>query len=152
ASTQETILDAANYGAERNNGTKANAGLSADIFGDWREEVIFSHSNNNALLIFTTTEPTNHKFYTFMHDPQYRAAIAWQNVAYNQPPHTSFYVGEEMAPPPPADIVLAVNEGPGTPIIYLTASAGDAKVDLSWSVTNVSLANIEVYRDKDPDA
>ena len=29
-----------------------------------------------------------------MHDPRYRLGIAWQNVAYNQPPHTGFYLGE----------------------------------------------------------
>lgn len=150
SNTQEPILDAGIFGAVRNNGTKANPGLSADLLGDWREEVVFSHTNNNALLIFTSTLPTTHKFYTFMHDPQYRAAIAWQNVAYNQPPHTSFYVGEEMAAPPIPNIILAANEGPGTPIIYLTASAGDSKVDLSWSVTNITVSNIEVYRDKDP--
>jgi hypothetical protein len=27
-------------------------------------------------------------------------SVAWQNVAYNQPPHTSFYLGEGMAKPP----------------------------------------------------
>jgi hypothetical protein len=35
-----------------------------------------------------------------MHDPQYRLAIAWQNVGYNQPPHPSFFLGDGMAPPP----------------------------------------------------
>jgi rhamnogalacturonan endolyase len=41
-----------------------------------------------------------------MHDPQYRLSIAWQNVAYNQPPHTSFYFGEGMKNPPKPNIVL----------------------------------------------
>ncbi len=26
---------------------------------------------------------------------QYRVALAWQNVAYNQPPHPSFFVGRQ---------------------------------------------------------
>jgi len=39
-----------------------------------------------------------------MHDPQYRVAISWQNVAYNQPPHPSFHIGEGMAAPPQPDI------------------------------------------------
>ena len=39
-----------------------------------------------------------------MHDPQYRAAISWQNVAYNQPPHPSFHIGAGMADPPAPDI------------------------------------------------
>ena len=29
-----------------------------------------------------------------MHDPVYRLGIAWQNVAYNQPPHAGFFLGE----------------------------------------------------------
>ena len=47
-----------------------------------------------------TTIPAKNRFYTFMHDPVYRLGIAWQNVAYNQPPHTSFYIGDEMDPQP----------------------------------------------------
>lgn len=106
AGQQETLLNAGVFGAVRNNGTKANPGLSADILGDWREEVIYSHNNGSELLLFTTTIPTNHRFYTFMHDPQYRLSVAWQNVAYNQPPHTSFYVGKGMTMPPDPSILL----------------------------------------------
>ena len=39
-----------------------------------------------------------------MHDPQYRLAITWQNVAYNQPPHTSYYLGVGMKTPAKANI------------------------------------------------
>jgi rhamnogalacturonan endolyase len=39
-----------------------------------------------------------------MHDPQYRVAVAWQNSAYNQPPHPSFYLGDGMMPPPKLNI------------------------------------------------
>lgn len=87
-------------GCMSNNGTKSTPALSADILGDWREEVIFRTTDNKELRIFTTTIPTEHRFPTFMHDPQYRLSIAWQNVAYNQPPHTSFYIGDDMAKPP----------------------------------------------------
>lgn len=86
-------------GALSNNGTKATPVLSADIFGDWREEVIFRSADNRELRIYSTTIPTEHRFTTLMHDPQYRLSIAWQNVGYNQPPHTGFYLGEGMAPP-----------------------------------------------------
>ncbi len=34
-----------------------------------------------------------------MHDSQYREAIAWQNVAYNQPPWPSFFLGFGMKTP-----------------------------------------------------
>jgi rhamnogalacturonan endolyase len=89
-----------------NNGTKANPCLSADILGDWREELIVRSADNKELRIYSTTIPTSHRFVTFMHDPQYRVSIAWQNVAYNQPPHTSFYIGDDMAQPPKPDITI----------------------------------------------
>ncbi len=81
------------------NGTKATPTLSADILGDWREEVIWATNDDTALRIYTTTDVTSHKLYTLMSDRQYREAIAWQNVAYNQPPHTSYYIGEDMRTP-----------------------------------------------------
>ena len=87
-------------GALSNNGTKSTPALSADIFGDWREEVVWRSADNKELRIYTTVAPTKYRFYTFMHDPQYRLSIAWQNVAYNQPPHTSFFIGEGMTKPP----------------------------------------------------
>ena len=72
------------------NGTKATPVLSLDLWGDWREEVIWRTRDGSALHIYTSTHPTPHRMVTLMQDPQYRTAIAWQNVAYNQPPHPSF--------------------------------------------------------------
>ncbi len=103
----DRVLTAYHYDVASNNGTKANPCLCADILGDWREEVIWRTSDNRELRIFTTTIPTDRRFYTFMHDPVYRLSIAWQNVAYNQPAHTGFYMGEDMAAPPRPNIVLA---------------------------------------------
>ena len=88
--------------AASNNGTKANAALTADLFGDWREEVIWRSSDNTSLRIYSTTIPATNRIYTLMHDPQYCLAIAWQNVAYNQPPHPGFFLGEGMAGSAPA--------------------------------------------------
>lgn len=84
--------------ASSNNGSKSTPALTADILGDWREEVIWRRSDNTALMIFSTVIPATSRFYTFMHDSQYRSAIAWQNVAYNQPPHPSFWVGSGIQP------------------------------------------------------
>lgn len=78
-----------------NNGTKGNAGLIADIFGDWREEVITRKTDSSALRIYTNTEITTHKMYTLMHDLQYRAQVAGQNSTYNQPSYTSFYFASD---------------------------------------------------------
>ena len=93
------LLNAKDFDCVSNNGTKANPVLSADILGDWREEVIYRTADNKELRIFTTTMPTQYRFRTFMHDPIYRLGIAWQNVGYNQPPHTGFYIGPGMKMP-----------------------------------------------------
>ena len=108
--TINRLLEAANFNCVRNNGTKSNPVLSADILGDWREEVIYRTADNKELRVFTTSIPTNEKFYTLMHDPQYRLSIAWQNVAYNQPPHTGFYMGYGMKQPPKPKIVLSTSK------------------------------------------
>ena len=97
AGTSNPVL--APTGVLSNNGTKANPGLSGDILGDWREEVVWRESTNDALRVYTTTVPTALRFYTLMHDRQYREAIAWQNTAYNQPPHPGFFLGDGMARP-----------------------------------------------------
>ena len=87
-------------GAAANNGGKATPALSADLFGDWREEVIWRTADNTALRIYTTTIPAATRMQTLMHDRTYRLAIAWQNVGYNQPPHPGFYLGDGMKLPP----------------------------------------------------
>ena len=106
SSKVSNLLEAGKFNCIKNNGTKSNPVLSGDILGDWREEVIWRTADNKELRIFSTTIATDKKFYTLMHDPQYRLSIAWQNVAYNQPPHTSFYIGEGMKNPPRPNIVV----------------------------------------------
>ena len=83
-----------NYNASSScNGTKATPNLLADLFGDWREEVILWSANDNATLnIFTTNIPTTYRVPTLMHDHTYRMGICWQNTAYNQPPHLGYYL------------------------------------------------------------
>ena len=89
-----TILSLGNYnGSQSCNSTKATPCLQADIFGDWREEVIlWSKTDNATLNVFTTTQPTALRVPTLMHDHTYRMGVAWQNTAYNQPPHLGFYL------------------------------------------------------------
>lgn len=99
------------------NGTKENPCLQSDLFGDWREEVVFydydvtesiqktvsSKSENDGqpftidwdvrqyyLTVFTTTIPTEYRLPWLRDDHAYDMSIAWQNVGYNQPPHLSF--------------------------------------------------------------
>lgn len=93
-------------GAAANNGSKATPALSADILGDWREEVIWRSEDNLSLRIYTTTIPAVNRLHTLMHDRTYRLAVAWQNVGYNQPPHPGFFLGHGMKPPSPPRIGL----------------------------------------------
>nr|WP_305144229.1 rhamnogalacturonan lyase [Streptomyces sp. LUP47B] len=93
-------------GVHSNNGTKSTPSLSGDILGDWREEVIWPTSNNTALRIYSTPYQTNTRITTLLHDTQYRTALAWQNTAYNQPPHPSFFIGGNMPTPPRPTVAL----------------------------------------------
>jgi len=114
-------------GAAANNGTKANAALTADLCGDWREEVIWRAADNTSLRIYSTTIPATNRIYTLMHDPQYRLAIAWQNVGYNQPPHPSFYLGEGMSDPPRPRIVHRDTEAPAFKTLTPSATRRPAR-------------------------
>lgn len=112
-------------GCSSNNGTKSTPNLSADILGDWREEVIFRTTDNTKLRIFTTTTPTTHKMYTLMHDAVYRNSIAWQNTAYNQPPHAGFYIGDDMDGIPVSDVYNKEKR-------WKSGSAWDNNTSASW--------------------
>ena len=75
------------------NSTKATPCLQADILGDWREEVILWDGSDRAHLnLFTTNVETDYRVPTLMHDHVYRMGVAWQNVAYNQPPHLGYFL------------------------------------------------------------
>ncbi|NUR72434.1 MAG: carbohydrate-binding protein [Hamadaea sp.] len=89
-----------------NNGTKSTPAISGDLFGDWREEVVWRTSDSSALRIYSTPTPTDRRLYTLLHDPQYRVALAWQNTAYNQPPHPSYFIGDGMSTPPQPTIYV----------------------------------------------
>lgn len=91
-----SIFNASSYGCVQINGTKANPALQADLFGDWREELIYPTKDGTKLRVFTTTTPTEYKVKTLMHDPVYRSGVAAEQTAYNQPPHVGFYLAEDV--------------------------------------------------------
>ncbi|MBO3101495.1 rhamnogalacturonan lyase family protein [Cellulomonas fengjieae] len=86
-------------GVRSNNGTKSTPVLSGDLWGDWREEVIWAKSDESGLRIYATPTPTTTRLWTLLHDQTYRVAIAWQNTAYNQPPHPGFFLGTPFTMP-----------------------------------------------------
>ncbi len=87
-----------------NNGTKKNPCAQGDIFGDWREELVLRANDNKSFYIYTTNTPTDYRIPSLWNDHQYRQAMVWQSFGYNQPPHTSFFLGDlegiTVAPPP----------------------------------------------------
>ena len=91
-------------GCSTNNSSKNNPGATGDIFGDWREELVTRTSDNKKLRIYVSPHYTSYRIPTLWHDHQYRNAMVWQSVGYNQPPHPSFFLGEmeeiTVAPPP----------------------------------------------------
>jgi hypothetical protein len=93
-------------GCTGNNGTKNTPTLTADLIGDWREELVARESSNTALRVYTTVAVTKVRIYTLMHDPTYRAQSAFENASYNQPPHAGFHIGVGMANPPKPDIYV----------------------------------------------
>ena len=101
------------YSTASNNYSKGNPCLSGDILGDWREEILLRSSDNTKLRIFVSTEVSDYRMYTLMHDPQYRLAMAWQCCGYNQPPHPGFYIGAGMSDPPVPYIQLVGDENNG---------------------------------------
>jgi hypothetical protein len=118
-----------------NNGTKSTPCLSADLFGDWREEVVYRASDNTRLYIFSTVIPATTRIYTLMHDVQYREAIAWQQDFYNQPPHPSFFLGAADAnssfPSIPAPNIYVV----GADLTAPTVSASNFEYETSQKIT-----------------
>lgn len=119
-----TLLSAS--GCSSINGTKSTPNLSVDLLGDWREEVIFRTADNKNLRVFTTTIPTTYSTYTLMHDPVYRASIAWQNTAYNQPPHLGYYMGDDMDLPPASAFYADEKR-------WKTGTVWDNNVTASWT-------------------
>ena len=91
-----TIADVTKFeGVVFNNWTKSNPCLSADILGDWREEVIARTPDSSELRIFVSPIPTAYRINCLMEDIPYRLSTAAQNVGYNQPSEPGFYLGPD---------------------------------------------------------
>ena len=134
------------------NTTKGTPCLSADIFGDWREELIVRKASGDAVRIYCTDYDTDYRIQCLMHDPQYRTQVSAQQTAYNQPPHTSFYLGSDQKIParPSCTVNTNRNGKQGTAIdtahkymlqnvnsgLYLSVDASDNNVIQSASGAN----------------
>ena len=142
-------------GCESNNSTKAVPCLTADLFGDWREELIMRTSDNKKLRIWCTTSPTDVRLTTLMHDTQYRAQNCCQQSSYNQPPHTSFFLGTGYSlPERPAVKVLGGSELEIKPFeiadgkLIKSLKVNDTVSQYSWSIQSGLDSGSEVFGDR----
>lgn len=141
-SVSNIILNGDLYSAVSANGTKATPAISADIIGDWREEVVWAKADSSELMIFSSPIPTNHRIPTLMQNPQYRVAIAWQNVGYNQPPHPSFYLGGDMQTVPD----YATTSVKGTRWAKLVAQGDTNKVTVRLYSNKAKFNGAHIFR------
>jgi rhamnogalacturonan endolyase len=82
--------------------TRNAAPLYGDMFGDWREEVLFEQSGGASIRIYSTAIPTDKRIYTLMHDPEYRNSM--NEKGYQQSRMLDYYLGEGMTDPPKPNI------------------------------------------------
>lgn len=132
-----------------NNYTKATPTLSADILGDWREEIVARSSGAKFLRVYTTTIDTDYKLYTLMHDPVYRTAISWQQSSYNQPPHPGFYMASDMDFPvdrPKVKILNGYYRGSGK--IFNELMVNDLVYAQDWQIIDSIYNRKSVYNNK----
>jgi len=100
------------YDESFNNGTKSNPGWYGDILGDWREEVIVADRTKlNDLKVFSTWYPTDHKFPWLMTDHVYAMSALNQNIGYNQPTHTGYYLGSDLKSDSEAWVATGIASG-----------------------------------------
>ena len=104
-------------GCGSNNSSKSVPCMTADLFGDWREELILRTDDNTKLRIWCTTSTTKVRLTTLMHDMQYRAQNCCQQSAYNQPPHVSYYLGSDAPLPARPKVLMNNSAVPSDPII-----------------------------------
>lgn len=89
------------YGGAFINGSKSNPGWYGDILGDWREEMVLADPTMlQEMRIFSTWYPTEYKFPWLMTDHTYQMSALNENVGYNQPTHTGYYIGSDLMETP----------------------------------------------------
>ncbi|HPR33650.1 MAG TPA: hypothetical protein PLK12_16230, partial [Prolixibacteraceae bacterium] len=72
--------------------------LYGDLWGDWREEVVYEKSDHSSIMVFSTTEPTRERMYTLLHNPEYRLCLTTKG--YYQSAHLDCYLGNNRSTPP----------------------------------------------------
>ncbi|NDW19781.1 hypothetical protein D0T53_12815 [Dysgonomonas sp. 216] len=85
-----------------------NGGRAAfwgDLFGDWREELIYTRTNNTGFVIVSTWDETPIRQYTLMQNPAYRCQTTTRG--YYQTADVDFYMAADMPAAPVSPIQKA---------------------------------------------
>jgi autotransporter-associated beta strand protein len=89
--------------------------LYGDLFGDWREEVLFESTDHSSLIIFTPVSQSTTRLVCLAQDPEYRECMTVKG--YMQSTWPSYYLGVGMAAqpiPPVSDARLVWRGNAGT--------------------------------------
>ena len=129
----EHVIQFHKYENSASNNGKPHPNLIADMWGDWREEVILWDSSDSCTLnIFMSNIPTEIRVPWLMTDHVYEMGIAWQNVAYNMPAHLGYYLPDYVMANQPVDNTVSAS--------YLFTGVSTGKSDLvhpTWGATVV---------------
>jgi len=74
------------------NGIQGSIMMMADLYGDWREELVTVLPGE--LRIYSTTIPASDRRICLMQDHLYRSDVVHRSMGYFQSPVTSYYLGE----------------------------------------------------------
>ena len=143
------------------NGTKGNPSWYGDLVGDWREEIILPDATRLAdIKIFSTWYPTAHKFPWLMTDHCYWMSCLNQNIGYNQPTNTGYYLGSDLLSDEEAwaeaekvqnkGITTAVNtismhEPPSTTGVYNMLGQRVSQPHRGFFIVNRNNKNIKIF-------
>ena len=137
-------------GCASNNGTKAVPCLTADLLGDWREELVLRTEDNTKLRVFCTPDKTDYRITTLMHDMQYRMQAGCEQSSYNQPPHPSFWLG--TGDPLPARPNIKLNNTPPEPVngkYIKDLKVKDYANASGWQLADGLSTGTQVFGDRD---
>ena len=143
----DTIFNA--DGCASNNSTKATPNLTADIFGDWREELVLRTEDNKHLRIYCTTSPTDYRITTLMHDVQYRTQVAGEQTGYNQPAHTSFYLGSDQPLPDRPAVTVGKGLEPLSGRLITNLTVKDSANRYDWHIADGIQNGNKIFGDRD---
>lgn len=137
-------------GCASNNSTKATPCLTADLFGDWREELVLRTTDSKYLRVYCTPYTTDRRLTTLMHDTQYRVQVATEQSAYNQPPHPSFFLGTGYPLPerPAVTVLKGAESGISDGKLITGLTVHDKNNRYSWSIQSGLDTGSKVFGDR----